>query len=307
MFLLDLKRTIRSGFTNFRRNGIVSIASILVMTVTLSVITSLIFLQVILHFSLSEIENKVDVTVYFNVGTPEGNILTLKSSLDRLPEVASSVYISSEEALENFRERHKDDYLTLQALEELDENPLGASLNIKAMEVSQYESIANFLESDNALEQNNVMIIDKVNYFQNKVIIDRLNSLIDGARSLGLILTLVLIVISIAIVFNTIRLTIYISREEIKIMRLVGAANSYIRGPFMVEGIIYGLIASVLTMLIFYPLTLWLGNNMAGFFGINMFSYFTANFSQILIIIVLTGTLVGAASSFLAIRRYLVK
>ena len=277
------------------------------MTITLAVITSLIFLQAVLFYSLSEIENKVDVTVYFSVGTSEDKILVLKSSIDQLPEVASSVYVSSDEALVRFRERHKDDYLTLQALDELDENPLRASLNIKAREISQYASIARFLEGDNALSQNNVSIIDKINYHQNKVIIDRLNSLIDGARNLGFIITLILIIISVAIVFNTIRLAIYISREEIKVMRLVGASNAYIRGPFMVEGVIYGLIASVITMIAFYPITLWLGNTMTDFFSINMFSYYMANFFQIFIIILLSGVLLGALSSFLAVRKYLAK
>ena len=262
MIILNLKRIIRSGFTNFRRSGIVSLASILVMTITLAVITSLILLQAVLHFSLSEVENKVDITVYFHVSTSENNILAFKSSLDQLPEVASSIYISSDKAIESFRERHNDDYLTLQALDELDENPLRASLNIKARDISQYAGIATFLESDNALSQNNISIVDKINYHQNKVIIDRLNSLIDGARNLGFLITLILVIISIIIVFNTIRLTIYISREEIKVMRLVGASKAYIRGPFMVEGVLYGLISSVITMGIFYPITLWLGSTM---------------------------------------------
>lgn len=277
------------------------------MTITLSVITSLIFLQVVLFYSLSEIEDKVDVTVYFDIDTSEDKILALKSSLDQLPEVASSVYTSADEALVNFRERHKDDYLTLQALDELDENPLRAALNIKAREISQYEGIATFLEGDNALSQGTVSIVDKVNYHQNKVIIDRLNSLIDGARNLGFLITLIFIIISIAIVFNTIRLTIFISREEIKIMRLVGATNAYIRGPFMIEGVLYGVIASIITMIAFYPITLWLGNTMTDFFSVNMFSYYMANFFQIFIIILLSGLVLGVFSSFLAVRKYLVK
>lgn len=305
--LLDLKRIIRAGLISFKRGGIVSVASILVMTITLSVITALIFLQAVLHFSLSEIENKVDVTVYFHVGTSEDMILSLKESVDKLPEVASSVYISADEALSRFRERHKDDYLTLQALDELDENPLRASLNIKARGVSQYAGIANFLEEDGALSSSASSIIDKVNYFQNRVVIDRLNNLIDGARSLGFLLTLLLAAISIIIVFNTIRLAIYTVRDEIRVMRLVGASKGYIRGPFMVEGILYGLIAAIITMIIFYPITLWLGSKMTSFLGINLYAYYISNFFQIFVILLITGIIVGAFSSFLAIRKYLVK
>ena len=170
MFGTNLIRIIRTGFIQFKRQGVVSAAAILIMTITLCVMTALIFLQVFLHFALAEIENKVDVTVYFQVGATQDKILTLKDAIDELPEVSSSIYISAEEALERFEERHKDDYLTLQALEELGENPLGASLNIKAREVSQYEGIARFLEGDNLLIQGSANIIDKINYFQNKLI-----------------------------------------------------------------------------------------------------------------------------------------
>ena len=307
MFWVNLSRILRAGFIQFKRQGVVSAAAVLVITVTLTVMTALIFLQVFLHFALAEIENKVDVTVYFQVGTSPEKILVLKDTIDQLPEVASSLYVSAEEALERFKERHKDDYLTLQALEELGENPLGASLNIKAREVSQYEGIARFLEGDSLLAQGSVSIIDKVNYYQNELIINRLNTLIGGAQKLGFLVTLILIVISVAIVFNTIRLAIYISREEIKIMRLVGASNSYIRGPFLVGGILYGVISAVLAMIIFYPITLWVGNNMSDFLGLNMFSYFMANFFQIFIIILTSGVLLGTISSTLAIRKFLVK
>ena len=305
MSMIGTKRVVKSGFVNFSRNGIISLASVLVVTITLSVIASLIFLQAILHFSLDQIKDKVDVSVYFTTNAPEDKILSLKSSLEKLPEVATVSYVSSEEALATFRDKHKNDYLTLQALDELDENPLGASLNIKAAETSQYDAIAKFLEGDTALAKDNASIIDKINYHQNKVIIDRLTSIIDGARKLGFAVTLVLVIISIIITFNTIRLTIYIAREEISIMRLVGAANRYIRGPFMIEGVIYGVISSILTMALFYPLTLWLGNNMTDFFGMNVFTYYTTNFFQIFAIVLVSGILLGSISSYLAIRRYL--
>ena len=181
---------------------------------------------------------------------PEDKILDLKASLEKLPEVTAVTYTSSEQALENFKNLHQDDFLTLQALNELDENPLGASLNVKAEDTSQYESITNFLETGPVLSNEGTSIIDKVNYHQNKLVIDRLTSIINGAQKLGFIVTLILVLISIVITFNTIRLTIYFAREEIGVMRLVGAENKYIRGPFMVEGILYGSIASVLTLIL---------------------------------------------------------
>jgi cell division transport system permease protein len=302
-----LQRVLKAGFINFRRNGLISWASVLVVTVTLSVITAIILLQTILNFSLNQIKDKVDVTIYFTVNAPEVKIMVLKESIQKLPEVAEVSYTSADEALRLFRERHSNDYPTIQALDEIKDNPLGGYLNIRAKEVSQYESISNFLKSDNALVLGSSAIIDKVNYNQNKLVIDRLNSIIDGAQKLGFLITLFLIIISIIITFNTIRLAIFISKEEIGVMRLVGASKMRIRGPFIIEGAIYGVIAAVLTMVIFWPITAWLGNNMSNFLGINIYSYFISNFIQIFVIILLSGVLLGMFSSVLAIRKYLNK
>jgi len=305
--MIVLKRIIKSGFLNFSRNGLVSWAAVLVTTITLFVIASMLFLQVILNFSLDEIKNKVDVAIYFTVGAPEDRILSLRESILKLPEVAGVTYTSSDDALRLFRERHSGDYPTIQALEELRENPLGAYLNVRAKEVSQYEGISNFLKSDDALVLGSIPIIDKVNYNQNRLVIDRLSAIISGAQKLGFAVTLVLIAISIIITFNTIRLTIFISKEEIGVMRLVGASKRRVRGPFMIEGAIYGLVATLLTMLIFWPTTLWMGNNMTDFLGLNLYTYYVSNFIQIFLIILLSGLLLGAISSFLAVRRYLNK
>lgn len=307
MKLLDLRRVVKSGFVNFKRSSFVSLSSVLVMTITLSVVTMLIFSQAILNFALSSLEDKVDVTVFFVRGAQESEILSLKESLEELPEVASVDYVSAEAALAAFRERHANDYLTLQALEELDENPLGATLNVKAIETSQYESIAEFLEGDSALSSNQKVLIDKVNYSQNKLVIDRLISITEGAKKLGIALTIVLMAISLVITFNTIRLVIYIAREEISVMRLVGAENHYIRGPFLVEGMLYGIISSIITMILFYPMTLWVGANMTGFLGINLHDYYIANFFQLLVITAVFGMFLGVVSSYWAVRTYLKK
>lgn len=200
MSLLDTRRIIKSGFKNFTRNGVVSLASVLVTTITLCVILSLVFLQVILNFSLAQIKDKVDVTIYMTTSATEEKILTLKSSIEKLPEVASVSYESADDALAQFKEKYSNDYLTIQALEELKENPLGASLNVKATDPSQYESIAKFLETSST-EGEGQGIIDKINYRQNKLVIDRLTSILEGARILGFLITLILVIISVIITF----------------------------------------------------------------------------------------------------------
>ncbi|MBX4215470.1 ABC transporter permease [Candidatus Parcubacteria bacterium] len=306
MFWTATRRVLRSGFVSFYRNSVISIAAILVVTITLFVIGGLLMSRAVLGFSLNQIKDKVDVNVYFNVSAPEERILELKRSLEALPEVRSAEYISREQALAEFKARHESDYLTLQALDELGENPLGAVLNVKAKEPSQYESIAKFLGGYNALVPDAPNIIDKINYFQNKEIIERLTSIIAAGQKLGLAVTLILVAISVIIVFNTIRLIIYISREEISVMKLVGASDLYIRGPFMVEGVVYGLFATILTMAIYWPLTYWLGNNATNFLGgLNLYHYYLGNFFELLLVLLGAGSVLGVISSYLAVRKYL--
>jgi len=304
---MKVKRVITAGFFSFWRNGFVSLSSILVMMVTLFVIGSTIFSGAILSSTLEELRDKVDVNVYLVRTANENDILQLKKGLEQLPEVAPPVvYVSSDEALAGFKKRHENDQITLQALDELGVNPLGATLNIKAKDPSQYESIAQFLQSPSTLSVSGTNIIDKVNYYQNKVAIDRLTHIINSANRLGFILTIFLIIISVLITFNTLRLVIYMSREEISVMRLVGASTTYIRGPFFVAGAIYGFISAIITLILFYPITIWLGAKTSDFFvGFNVFHYYTSHFGQIFLIIVGSGILIGSISSYLATHKYL--
>ncbi len=308
MLQTNFKRVAMASFLNFFRNGFVTLASVLVLIVTLSVIGSMLFLGVMLNSSLAELRSKVDVNVYFVTTTEEEDILALKRQLEALPEVQSVAYVSAEQALENFRVRHENDQLTLQALDELGENPLGAVLNVRANDPSQYGTIAEFLKSGNALSKNGNQIVDKVNYFQeqHKNAIDRLTKIIKSGQQIGLAILTLFIVTSVLITFNTIRLAIYTSREEISVMRLVGASNMYIRGPFIISGILYGFLSGLVVLLLFYPMTYWLGSTTADFFGgVNIFEYYLGHFAFVLFVIVGSGILLGALSSYLAVRRYL--
>jgi cell division transport system permease protein len=306
MFTTKLKRVIRTGFFNFWRNGTVSLASVLVMMVTLMTIGLISFSGAILDTSLAELRNKIDINVTFVPTASEDDVLNIKHSLESLPEVLLVTYISRDEALAAFKERHANDPAILSALDELGENPLGAVLNIKARDPSQYASVAEFLESGNALSEGGLTLVDRVNYFQNKVAIDKLTNIINSADRLGFALTIVLAIISMLIAFNTIRLTIYIARDEIAVMRLVGASTTYIQGPFVVVGVIYGVVACLLTLVIFLPLTFWLGSATESFFaGFNIFSYYLSNFFEIAFIVLVSGVLIGSLSSILAIRKYL--
>ncbi|MDP2641905.1 MAG: permease-like cell division protein FtsX [bacterium] len=306
LFWTKLKRILRTGFFNFWRDSTVSLAAVLVMTVTLLVIGLISFSGAILDTTLAELRNKIDINVTFVTSASEEDVLGIKHSLESLPEVFLVTYVSREEALAAFKERHANDQAILAALDELGENPLGAVLNVKARDPSQYGSVAEFLESGNALASGGVPIIDRVNYFQNKTAIDKLTAIIASADKLGFALTVFLAVISMLIAFNTIRLTIYIARDEISFNSLVGASTTYILWPLVVVGIMYGLSAAILTLLLLLPVTYWLGDTTASFFvGFNIFSYYLRHFLELAFIIVVSGVLFGALSSVLATRKYL--
>lgn len=306
MFWTNLRRISKTGFMNFWRNGTVSLASVLMMTVTLLVIGFIVLGSAVLDTSLNTLRDKVDITVTFVSNAAEADILNIKRSLESLPEVSLVTYTSREEALAIFKERHANDQSILTALNELSENPLGAALDIKAKDPSQYQGIATFLEGNSALSSSGVTIIDHVNFYQNKVAIDKLTGIIRSANKLGVAIAVAFILLSILIAFNTIRLTIYIAREEISVMRLVGASSAYIQGPFVTVGIIYGLVATITTLVLFLPITYWIGKTTQNFFiGLNLFNYYSHHFLQILLILLCSGILVGAISSLWAIRRYL--
>ncbi len=164
MLWTKLKRILQSGFVNFWRNGTVSLSTMLVMIVVLFVVGSIIFTGALLTSALNVIKAKVDINIYFNTTAPEADILALQDTLETMPEVNTVEYVSREQALKNFKDKHANDQLTLQALSELNDNPLGAVLNVKAKEPSQYESIATFLQGKNLLSKSGTPIVETINY-----------------------------------------------------------------------------------------------------------------------------------------------
>lgn len=304
--LTNTRRIVKAGFVNFWRNAVVSLSAIFVMTVALFVIGATMLSSVFLESSLGEIRDKVDINIYFNADAPEGDILALKKSVEALPETASVEYISREQAIANFKERHQNDYLMTQALEELVDNPLGAILNVKAKDPSQYEAIAKAVEGEASAASGSGRLIYNVNYNKNKVVIDKLTAITRGVERVSVAILLVLLAIAVVITFNTIRLAIYIAREEIAIMRLVGANNSFVRGPFVVEGMMYGAVAGILATALCYPTTLWLRDATSSFYGgVDLFSYYLLHLNEIFLILLACGVFLGAVSSYLAVRKYL--
>lgn len=305
-FWTTTKRITRYGLVGFIRNGFVSLAAILIMTITLFVVAGLLISGAALNSVLKQLTNKVDVTVYFVTNATEGQIMDMKKTLESLPQVASVTFVSREEALAQFEVRHKNDQLTMQALQELGGNPLGASLEVRAKETSQYEAIAKYLEAQQTSRSDASAVIDKVNFYQNKTAIDRLTNIIETSKGLGGAIALILGLASLLIAFNTIRLAIYTSRDEIGVMNLVGASHWFVRGPFVIAGVLYGTISGLVVLIVLYPLTLWLGPGSERFLGsFNVFSYYVDAFPMLFIVIMGSGIALGSLSSYLAVRRYL--
>lgn len=298
--LISLGRIIKSGFQNFYRNGYLSIAVIFIIILTIFIFTSIILINVAGKAAIKNLEEKVDISVYLKNDIAERDLANLKSDLESLGEVKEIQYVSKEAALDKFKEEYKDNNIIRESLAELEINPLPPTLNVKANALDQYQSIADFLE------RNKSEVINKINYAQNKEVIERLHTIIQISKKAGLVVGAILAVIAILVTFNTVRLTIYSHRQEIEIMRLVGASNWYIRTPFVVEGMIYGIFGVIATLLVFYPLLDWSSPRVSGFIpGADLKSYFTANLLSIILVQLAVGVGLGVLSSGIAVRRYL--
>jgi len=300
----SLKRIIKSGWKSFFRDRGLAAATVFILVLAISLATSLFLFRGVSQFIISLIEQKADISVYFKqeVFVPEEEILKIKDELAKIPEVKEIEYISHEEAVKKFLERYPEErspHIT-RGVKETGGVLNLASLNIKAAEAAQYAAIAKFLET--APFKN---LID-VDYYPRKPLIERIFSLTSTLNRAFLLFSIILAAAAILITFNTIRLAIYNSGEEIKIQRLVGASNWFIRGPFLVQGVISGVIAGLICLLIFSLMSRGLSLKIETFFpGLNIFQFFVSNFWTIVLIQFATGIFLGVVSSFLATRRYL--
>lgn len=299
--MVTISRVVKYGLQAFLRNGWLSVSTISIMILAAVVFEGLLIFNVVGKSAIGSIQEKIDISVYFKSNVAEDTILSVKKSLDGLSEVAVVEYISREKALEEFKARHADEETVTSALNELDENPLLASLNIKAQDPSDYSSIASYLEGQSLKDK-----IEKVTYAQNKVVIDRLINLVETLKNSGITLTIFLTFLALMVTFNTIRLAIFSNSDQIGIMRLVGASNKFIQGPYIIEGILYGLTAAVISFVALVPIINFLSPyifNLIPELNLNQYfkdSFFTLFFYQLLFC---AGT--GIISSLIAIRRYI--
>ncbi|MBI4084994.1 MAG: ABC transporter permease [Candidatus Liptonbacteria bacterium] len=296
-----ISRIIKYGVKNFWRNGWLSATTVAIMILALLVSMGLMLFSFVTSQAIASIQDKIDISVYFKTNAPEDEILNVKSSLENMSEVKSVEYISSDQALEIFKSRHSDDPTISQAVNELTSNPLEASLNIKAQNPNQYAAIADYFKSPDLGR-----FVDSVSYTKNQVAIDRLSAIVQNASRGGIALSFVIALVAGLVVFNTIRLAIYSNRDEIGIMRAVGASNGLVRGPFVVEGIVGGVVAAILSVIISAPMVYSATPYLNSFIPeLDVFKYFTSHIFQLTMYQILFAVVIGALSSFIAVRRYL--
>jgi len=299
----NLKRVLTFAVNDFSRNKGISIAAIFVLTIIIMLVTGLFFFQGIAGYLASKIQDKIDITAYFKDGAQEQDILNVKAEILKMsPKIKNIEYISKDQALASFNEEHKNDAVLNQALQEVGSNPFLPSLNITTNgDPSQYSAIATILQTSDFSN-----LIDSVDFSQKKDIIEKVYSIISNINTVGLILGIVLIFVAILIIFNTIKLAIENSSDEISTMKIVGASNWFIRGPFVIQGIIYGVIAFLICFLLSGISAYFLSPQIsAALPGFDMFSYFLTNWWIFVLIQLGFGAGVGIISSFIVVRKYL--
>jgi len=303
MFFTNLSRIFSLGLKNFWRNIWLSIATTLVMVLTLLSISSLSILNILVKYSISKIEEKIDIVLYIQENNIEGKIDDLRNALKNEKTIKEIIYVSEEEALKKFQEKFGKDTEIQETLQEMNENPLKPSLIIKANEIDDYPIILEAIE-----KADQEKIVEKINYEDNNKIIEKVSKISENIKKAGWILSGMFALISVLVMFNTIRLTIYSRRKEIAIMKLVGATNWYIRFPLIIEGVMYGIIAAMISTLILFPLFKIISPKVELYFqglDFNMLDFFISHLFSIIGWQVLVGAFLGVFSSFIAMRKYL--
>ena len=305
MILLSTYRAIKLAFQNFYRNIWLSLATVLILILTIFLISLLFGVKVVADKTIDSVKQNVDVSIYFEPNVPESQILSVRGNLQNMSEVKDLNYISASQALEDFKEKNKDNPTILESLEAIGENPLGATITIKAKELEDYQTILKALDDEKYKD----IIQDKDKDFEsNQEVIQKLTRITNKINQVGLVLGIVFSLVAILVVFNTIRITIYTHREEIGIMKLVGASNSFVRAPFIFESVIYGIVASLICLAILYPLINTISPFLDRFFegySLDVVAYFNSQFWTVAGLQIIFAVFLSVVSSAIAIGRYL--
>jgi len=303
MVISSLYRIFLFAWQSFWRNFWLSLVTITIIILTFISINFLVVVNITTDAAINIVKEKIDVSIYFRPDTTENQVFEVKTYLSSLTQVKDISYVSQQEALEKFRQLHREDSVIIESLEELEDNPIGATLQVKAKDMDEYPAIMEVLDNS----KYNNLILDK-NFDDHKTYIGKIKNLSENIKRIGLLTSGIFVFIALLIVFNTIRVAIYTHRQEVKIMKLVGATNWFIRSPFLLEAILYGIIGCVFSIIVIYPLLNIVQPYLENFFlteEFNIVYYFNDNFWKIFGLEILIVILLNIISSSIAIRRYL--
>lgn len=301
--LISFHRAVKFAAQNFGRNVWLSLATVSMVFLMLISLNIIVVLNFITNSVVRSIEGRVDLSVYLRPEAQEETIAALRAYLFGLPEVKEVGLVDPETALLQFQEKHKNNPEIITALGEIDANPLGTTLIIKAKSTSDYQAILGSL--DNPAYKDIILDKDFSNYER---LISRVQTLGDKAKLAGLALSLCFGFIAILIVFNSVRLAIYTHREEIGIMKLVGASNWFVSAPYLIEGFFVCLFSLVLTIAVVFPILNLAEPQIVDFFGSeapSIVDYFFNNFFFIFGLEFFISLFFVLISSSMAVNRYL--
>ncbi len=296
-----LKRIFKRGILILKRNGWLTVATVITMFLSILVFTGVLTMNYASNKFIDHLQDKIDISVYFKTGVDEGEILNIQEEIGKVEGVARTEYVSREKALTFFRERYGHNETILKALEEIGENPLSASINIKVSSPEYYETVLSYIETSIYKDK-----LERKNFTESRDLIERASGFITGLKIGSIAITLVLTTVAVIVAFNTIRIAIYAMREEIGIMKLVGASNWFIRGPFLLAGFFYGLIAALLSFVFYIPFLLNFGKKFDVFVGqASITGGFFSSFIGLLIVQLIFGAILGVISALWAIAKHL--
>ncbi len=301
--MLSLGRVFKFTFQNFFRNFWLSFISITIFVLTLLTINVVLFVNVIADAALQAVEQKVEVAIYFVNDASEDLVKSAQGYLLALPQVRDVEFISSEVALETFTERYAQDEVILSSLDEVDGNPFGYALIVSAHSSDDFAFILEAIETPEYGP-----LIKEKDATDYEMIIERIKSLSARVRAGGLALAGFFGLVAMLIIFNTIRVAIYVHRDEIGIMKLVGANDWFVRGPFLLEAILYSLVATIIMTLVILVAIGVTDPWMMRYFGeidVSVKEYFFKNAILIFGLQFLVMSILSLLTTLFAMRRYL--
>jgi cell division transport system permease protein len=304
--LITFWRVIHTGIINFMRNVTLAVAAIAVMVVTLTIVLFSLITNATFENTIAQITNKIDISVFLSDADTPAQTTQLIAQLKKLPNVKSVSYLNKAAALRQYEQQNVGNQQLLAAINTTS-NPLPATILIKPVDLNKIQDIKNFLGTTKVA----ALQSDQPSYSgDRKQAIDKITHATNVLRKIGVVTVAVFTVICALIIFNTIQMAIFNRRDDINIMRLLGASTGYIRGPFIVESVIYGLLSAVFSVLIVNSAFLASSNALQasslGLLDINYANqYFDSHFWQFLVIQLMLGIVLGATSSTIATRRYL--